>query len=420
MEGIFVENNAITNKKLSPKQKRQKLMKKDKTFSLDVENSPQITLKKPDNLFISESTKETVPSPMINVIGKNNSYPQAERPIKKMEPIKEAAEEEDSKGKSSKSSLNRKNKEAKKIQKLNLNLKKYEEDYQTHEKVKENEKKTEKIEKTNIINELLDESFPSSVSDMEGGNIKNTEKKQEEAKFSEKKKSQKKPLEVLEDNNSSSSEDDGSEESFMEESLGKRETNVIKTPHQAILNSNESVCKSLGKNHIDEFREKEEEKLQDGDKKFPTTTSVSFIHLSKENNLKNTILKEKSLSKMKSVNDSNLSVFSPSSEMTFGEIFTPKQGKTKDKKSYTFNLEDYERSKEKNKKKEKKKTCSICELEFCETQMMACFAICEHIFHEQCLFELIESDEYQEERTLKEDAIQEKSHVFCPLCKQLE
>lgn len=64
--------------------------------------------------------------------------------------------------------------------------------------------------------------------------------------------------------------------------------------------------------------------------------------------------------------------------------------------------------------KNKKSSCSRCELPLDAKQDVACFSICEHMFHEFCLMEIIEANKYAGTPTRRTDT------VFCPLCSQLK
>ena len=59
------------------------------------------------------------------------------------------------------------------------------------------------------------------------------------------------------------------------------------------------------------------------------------------------------------------------------------------------------------------KVCSICEQPLADSQMIACFAICEHSIHEECLFELIQSGDYNRANGNQRNG---EEQVFCPCC----
>jgi len=90
-----------------------------------------------------------------------------------------------------------------------------------------------------------------------------------------------------------------------------------------------------------------------------------------------------------------------------------------------------------NKSEEETTLCIVCQQPLSNTQMVACFNICEHQFHEPCLFELIDQKEYktveeEEEREGESDFGDESrsgkfepepkdrniNALFCPKCHQ--
>lgn len=441
------------------KESRKKGFSKKDTFSFEVQNSPQINLRKPKDLLVLDSTKESMKSPMFNLPLKSEMQGLNQIEISPMLEKIQEDEESESIHQSSGNSLrvNRKLKSGgskdiskeKKVSNLKNKLRGFDEAVQSPGAYQGGKKKVEiskednkqKVQKK-AAGKLLDESFASSESEeesqegtlQEGRNIGTLASGElvinliapgdtmEEDPEPEQRR-------VIEEDlgSSFSSSDDIEDESFIEENLLEEEPNdrVICLPPLANENSinmsspeggkKTSICESLKK--IERKSKEKEESHSNGN------TSVSFIRLIPNNVIKPHAMLSKNIEKMniRSVNDTNLSA-QGSIDPSIKSIVTPRNQQRS--KLFTFCLDSI--SKEKAKSgfsfKNEIKTCDICKGDINDAQVVACFAICEHVFHEQCLFELIDNKEFRhsdDPEAAKVKKNEKDGLVFCPHCHQL-
>jgi hypothetical protein len=253
---------------------------------------------------------------------------------------------------------------------------------------------------------------------------------------------------------SSSESDSDSEASIFEGSLGqKEEKKVLRTPEQNCeqkkLNKNDTFGDNLNiqkmKEENDNDKEEQEQrerigsqcvsiqrKIENRERSEPSQkrsrhssdTSVSFLRLKnlkifegmQETSLKD-IVGEMSPQKGQSIRKESWSTQHFPEQSNSHQTSAYKLNRVNtlaQRHSESKNIDDME-------KKLRRAACSVCDKPLDDSQTVAGFNICEHFFHEECLFELIEQTEY-EEREEEEKEVGENdpktSPIFCPKCHQ--